>query len=239
MREAAEFLCHHIVVPIRDFVYPPVCVVCGSMIAGAERHCCSRCWSTFVRILPSDPAWVETEGKVRDGDVVGGFLSCYLFEHGCALQDVVHLLKYGHATSIGIRLGRDIGAVMMNGGTVPEPGILVPVPLHRVKERERGYNQSTYLSRGIAAICSLPVRENVLRRIRHTVSQTTLSRTERLANVGGAFAVPRSCRESVAGMTVYLVDDVITTGATVRACAAALNDAGVRRVVAVSAAIAL
>ena len=111
---------------------------------------------------------------------------------------------------------------------VAERAAVVPVPLAAARERERGYNQSACLAQGLAARWELPVWTRALARTRHTATQTQLTPEQRLVNVSGAFEVPRESRGALRRSHVVLVDDVVTTAATLNACAAALHAAGAR-----------
>jgi ComF family protein len=116
---------------------------------------------------------------------------------------------------------------------VPLPAdVLIPVPLHRRRQRERGYNQSALLAARFGASTQIPVRRDVLRRHRYTRSQTRLNAQERNQNVHGAFSCidQHDVEQSIVGKRVLLIDDVATTGATLRACAQVLRDQGARSV---------
>lgn len=104
--------------------------------------------------------------------------------------------------------------------------MVVPVPLHKARLRERGYNQSLLLAQVAGDVWRLPVREEVLVRTVNTRHQVELPRAQRLTNVAGAFAVPEQAREAVRGQHILLIDDVMTTGSTLLACARALHEAG-------------
>lgn len=125
-----------------------------------------------------------------------------------------------------------MGARMARTGwpadVLAERAALIPVPLARERHRERGYNQSELLARVIAGSWSLPVWTDVLTRRRKTKTQTRLTPGERLANVAGAFSVATGAERRLRGAHLVLVDDVITTAATLNACAHALYDAGAR-----------
>jgi ComF family protein len=112
---------------------------------------------------------------------------------------------------------------------------IVPLPLHKRKLRERGYNQSELIARGISEITGFPVRTDFVRRSKYTQTQTALSLDERKANMEDAFICGPA---DVGGTTVIVVDDIITTGSTVRSCAEVLKVAGAAEVIAASAAIA-
>lgn len=108
--------------------------------------------------------------------------------------------------------------------------MIVPVPLSRSRLRERGFNQSELLGKSLAAIWNIPLRAEVLVRLSSTRSQTELTPGERLGNVAGAFSIPANARHSLSGAHPVLLDDVVTTGATLRAAASALFAAGARTI---------
>jgi ComF family protein len=148
------------------------------------------------------------------------------------LRELIHLLKYEQVRPAANLLGRMLAEAMETlaphfTGTAP---LVVPVPLHRDKLRERGFNQSELIAR--AALkrrpggCELELRPGMLERVRPTLSQTGLTRAQRVENMRGAF----SAAEDVAGREVLLVDDVFTTGTTVSECARVLRRAGASRV---------
>jgi ComF family protein len=143
--------------------------------------------------------------------------------YGALLRRAIHTLKYGGEQ----RLARPLGGALAGrwrragrGGT-----ILVPVPIHAGRRRERGYDQAELLARAMASHIDLPV-VHALERHRSTVRQFALDRAQRRANVDGAFSVTRAASAAIADRWVVLVDDVVTTGATLAACAAALRAAG-------------
>lgn len=121
-------------------------------------------------------------------------------------------------------------AALFAGRAAPRVDVVVPVPLHKKRLRERGYNQSLLLARALAEVWQLSVREDVLVRTVNTRHQVRLSKHERMHNVAGAFAVPERARAELAGKRVLLVDDVMTTGSTLLACAKALHLAGAAQV---------
>ncbi|GAB4375543.1 MAG: hypothetical protein Kow0042_21070 [Calditrichia bacterium] len=131
-----------------------------------------------------------------------------------------------------IRLAQNAGilaASCLSHFTTNEPlDLIIPVPLHPVREKERGYNQSYHIARGLFSQSGLPIHQNLLRRIRHTRSQTELNREERRNNVDQAFQVVHD--PEIKGKTIALIDDVVTTGATLNECARVLKLAGARRV---------
>ena len=228
----------NVFVPLRDFVYPPVCLTCDTLLEGEEEKICARCWNAIPGVREGDPAWTGLRERLGAEGVVSDFFSCYLFEKEGTLKEIVHLMKYRGMSSLGERLGREVGKRMRAKPEFMSPESLIPVPLNRLKERERGYNQAEEVCRGISAETRLPVRSSYLIRRRYTESQTELDRDQRKENVRGAFVLRPGSRPALKGRTFILVDDVITTGSTVNACATVLLENGAGRVLAVSAALA-
>ncbi len=217
-----------------DIVFPPVCPACGCLRTPDEPVLCSACYRSLPRTTPDDPLYRDTAEKLCSGDLIDGLISPFAFVQGSALRELVHEMKYGGASRIGLMLGREIGRTI--SGSCAE--VTIPVPLHRTKLRERGYNQSALLCAGISEVTGIPCLRGVLVRSRYTATQTALDAVERAANVRDAFTVRRESLGTLAGSSVILVDDVVTTGATLRACAVALRAAGVERVLAATVGIA-
>ncbi len=219
-----------IVAPVIDFVYPPVCPICETLSVGNEKGICASCWEGFRDLGRLDPVCNALRARFEQDGSVDAFVACYLFQKEGALQEAVHLLKYRGWKSVGLRLGKEIGRRVVEASPAMHADWIVPVPLHRLKKRERGYNQSELLSEGITSITGIPTEKRLLRRSKYTQSQTTLDIGARRANVADAFSVRPSRSAEVRGKSLLLVDDVITTGATITACAAALKAAGATRV---------
>lgn len=205
-------------------VYPPLCLGCEVRLPTPEPGVplCPAC----VRAIPAAEigALSQRLARLPDGPVsFGAARALWLFDEGGAVQRVQHAAKYGNRPSLGVRLGREIGRAW-HEASQPQPDLIVPVPLHRMRRLERGYNQSHQLALGIGEALGVPVRDELLARQRPTRSQTSLSQSARWTNVADAFVCPKS----VAGTRILLVDDVVTTGATAVAAAAPLRSAGAR-----------
>ncbi|TCD47806.1 ComF family protein [Chlorobium sp. N1] len=208
-------------------LFPDVCVVCSSMLREDEDFCCSACRREFSPF----PSAVEAEMMLRSTiarRIGPEFLFdrgwCrYLFHKGSPLQEALHAMKYGGVHALCAVFGRELGEWMLTEGKGEVPfDIVVPVPLHRMKKTERTYNQAEKIAGGLSAVMGMPVMDRLLVRRRRTPSQTGLAAVDRLRNLAGAFSasgVPRGAR-------VLLVDDVVTTGATMSAAADALMRAG-------------
>ncbi len=195
----------------------PVCVRCGRFLdtAGAE-PVCGRC-------LEREPAYAVHR-------------SCGLY--GGTLKDVILLFKYRRYAPLGRPLARFAdGSLGADGRLWTGADALVPVPLHPARRRERGFNQSRLLALELGRLRGLGVLDGVLVKTRNAPAQAGLKAAERERNVRGTYAVRRADR--VGGRTLVLVDDVTTTGATLRECARVLVEAGAREVRAVTLAQAL
>lgn len=233
-----NLLYRSILVPLRDFIYPPVCFVCDNLLPAGEDRVCMGCWNSFAQVDSCHPTWAEIREKFDAQGTIDDLLSCFLFEKEGALQDILHMLKYRGMKSFGIRLGREIGYRMIEHPEYARAEALLPVPLHRRKERERGYNQAEVICRGIQEVTGIPIDTSLLVRNKYTLSQTKLTLEERRQNVGDAFGVARDHRSIISGKCYILVDDVITTGSTINACAEALRANGAEKIFAASAALA-
>lgn len=141
---------------------------------------------------------------------------------------IVHALKYSGWSRVAEAMAERLARMTWPVDVVEERTALVPVPLAASRERERGYNQSALIASGLSRRWGIPVWADVVTRTRVTRTQTELTPGERLSNVAGAFRVRNSERASLRGAHVILVDDVVTTGATLGACASALFEAGSR-----------
>lgn len=148
--------------------------------------------------------------------------------HSGTGQSIVHALKYGRWHSVASEIAERMARLGWPLDVLEERAAVVPVPLASARLRERGFNQSERLARTLADRWRLPAWADVLERSRSTETQTRLTPEERLANVSGAFRVCDTARQRLSGSHVVLVDDVVTTAATLNACAAALVAGGAR-----------
>jgi ComF family protein len=153
---------------------------------------------------------------------IEGGTALFRFEKGSRFQVLLHELKYRKNRKAGTYLGRLLGRELLNT-CFAECNLLIPVPLHPRRLRERGYNQSEIIAKGVAAITGIPVNSRVLVRTRSEGSQTSRGRYDRFENVLGQFRVS-SDSPDLNGLRILLVDDVVTTGATLEACCRALQD---------------
>lgn len=218
-----------------DFVLPRTCVVCSAAIgARNDAMVCGHCWSRLI-LLPSPTCprcgHPTGGGQCRWCNLLPAYVRsarsvCWATD-GVGL-DVVHALKYGGWSALAREMAIRMARVPWPIDVLEERTALVPVPLSTKRLRERGYNQAEVLANGLASRWGIAVRTDLLHRVRHTRSQTRLTPGDRLRNVSGAFCAPPSARGVLRGAHILLVDDVVTTAATLNACAAALCAGGAR-----------
>ena len=215
----------HVWHPLLDVIFPPICFHCNTPLnASRLLPLCDAC---LDGLTPISPAWVQKHVVDRIEDRAVDTIIVAL-EFNAIIQSLIHHLKYQAMPGLGIRLGKWIAPQVVAQLPTERDIGLVPVPLHRKRQRERGYNQSEKIALGLRAKTGIPLLKKALKRHRHTRSQTTLNRQERQENVANAFRVsPKTPLPA----TIILVDDVVTTGATMNACAWALKTAGVQRVI--------
>jgi len=159
------------------------------------------------------------------GKVPVRFVLSYLhFKPKGRVQRLLHQLKYKGASDLGAHLGKRYGAVLVDHQLHEQFDIVIPVPLHKQKQKKRGYNQSDSFAEGLGASMQIPVHVSVLKRTLNTTSQTSKSRLDRWQNVEQVFQVRE--QNAVKGKRVLLADDVMTTGATLEACVKVLLNSG-------------
>jgi competence protein ComFC len=181
-----------------------ICIVCGRPIAaqGEPPHPCGACRTAAPHFSRHRSAG----------------------EYGGALRETLLLFKFRKYKPLAKPLAAFVAAALPDGAELWGDGVFVPVPLHRKRRRERGFNQAEALASALGRLTGRPVEKRALRRVADIPPQTTMGRAERMANVRGAFRVVRP--ERIRGRVVVLVDDVFTTGSTLGECARELWGAG-------------
>lgn len=220
---------------ILDFFLPRICISCQSLLIEYEHIVCKQCCDSIskvsIELLES-----EFKRKFEKENIITEFLSLYLFEKDKTLQKIIHDFKYNGNFKTAFFLGELVGSNFKNEILKWKADLIIPVPLHHLKKADRGYNQSYYISKGISKITGITVSSKVLKRIRNTPSQTELNLEERQENVRNAFKVKKL--SSIRSKKLIIVDDVITTGATVTECGKELLRNGASKVYALSVALA-
>lgn len=227
---------------LRDFFYPPLCVLCYNPLAEnndwfcpeciekleqnvTEREACPRCsHNRKIKECTCDIAWDHYFERAFS-----------FFDFDETVQDIAHHIKYKGKKSLAYYVGKEYSRLIPDEFYKGIDGIL-SVPLHYLRKMKRGYNQADHLARGIieGSDRSLPYLNRILLRKKYTRTQTKLDREERQKNLANAFTVDSGMGDYIKGKNLILVDDVVTTGATTDLCTRVLLDAGVREVRVVS-----
>jgi len=202
----------------QDFVsliYPRLCMACMANAPVRGEHMCMACQID----LPYTDQHRHRENTFTDR-LWGRFplqtaSSQLLMIKGGITENIIYNIKYKNATALATSLGRSYGWQLIKSPLYQDVDVIVPVPIHHSKLKTRGYNQSTMYAEGIAEAMEIPMLETGLKKLRNTTSQTRKSRMERLMNVEGEYAVQGA--DHLKGKHVLLVDDVMTTGATLEA----------------------
>jgi len=203
-----------------ELIFPRSCVVCKQKLTRSEQYLCLKCLLQMPR---------TTHPKTKDNPMEQLFYGRVPIEQACAFfefkkgsnyQHILHELKYRGQKELGEYAGMLFGAGLKQDHRISTADLICPVPLHVKKERKRGYNQSYHIALGLSKSLSIPVNNVNLFRCSHTSTQTRKSRWERWQNVEGIFDLKDPAQFN--NKHIILVDDVVTTGATIEACAAAI-----------------
>ncbi|MCS6822620.1 MAG: phosphoribosyltransferase family protein [Microscillaceae bacterium] len=212
-----------------ELIFPTCCVVCSQVLVSNETWICTPCRFEL-------PTFTDFQNKDTDLRKVFGtrvpnmeYALAYLkFSKRGKVQAILHHLKYNHSPELGEVLGRWFGQLLFEANFNTVFDLIIPVPLHPSKLKKRGYNQSEVFAKGLSQTLQLPYQNDVLIRTKATETQTKKNRLERLQNVANVFEVVQP--QIVQNKHVLVVDDVVTTGATLEACLLALIEAGCAKV---------
>ena len=226
-----------------SLLYPPVCTICGGSVRAGE-YLCNRCEAKAVRIVAP---FCRKCSEPFEGSITTEF-TCANCAHrtiyfdaavsayrGCGIvREIIHEFKYGRQIHLRHLVARWLQAALdderIRGSRFD---VIVPVPLHAARQRERGFNQARLLAELLSAHTSIPFKP-MLERIRYTTTQTALDRSERMENLHNAFRLRKNA--NVQDLRMLLIDDVLTTGSTLSECARVLKRAGALSVHAATAA---
>ena len=206
-----------------NLFFPRVCAACGNILLDSEDTVCTICRyllpKTQYELNPDNPLAQMFYGQMPFNAVMAEFF----FSKTGKVQHLIHGLKYHHCRENGIFLGQEIGKSLLKAADYQNIDYIIPVPLHPKKEKIRGYNQSHVIAEGISEMTDIPIAEDTLVRSVFTATQTRKTREERWENVKDIFELKNA--ERIANKHVLLVDDVLTTGATIMSAGKALMQA--------------
>ena len=203
-----------------DLIFPPRCSACEESLTPGDQFFCTHCWSqlkpydlqNYSDHLMDQHFW----GRVR----VEATAALFPYYPKGLVQQVIHNIKYRGDKRLGRFCGEWLGHLLKEAQNFQSVDAILPVPLFRKRMRNRGYNQSQLIAKGISKVMKLPVIENGLSRSRSTASQTSFNRFERIKNMESAF---HASPNLAAYNHLLLIDDVVTTGATLEACIRAIR----------------
>ena len=211
----------------QDFIYlffPRPCLACSDALVKGEETICTRCLmempKSYYHLDRQNPFYQKLRGRIS----VERVMALFKFVKQTRIQHLMHALKYKNHPEIGVALGRIYGSELKEAGIQNEIDMIIPVPLHRSKKRSRGFNQSERFGYGLSEVLGIPCLDEVLIRTIKTETQTRKTRLNRWQNVKEVFQLGNP--EQVRGKRILMVDDVITTGATLEACGSVLLESG-------------
>ncbi len=207
-----------------DLIWPKICLACEQPLYKHEETLCTVCLVSLPRTnfhrFQDNPVSRMLWGKAQ----IEGAASYFHFEKSGPVQRLIHQFKYKGFKETGIEIGKQYGAELKTQTPFSEVDLIIPVPLHKNKLKKRGYNQSEFFAAGLAQSMGVPYDNNLLFRAVDTETQTHKTRYERFTNVEKIFTLRTD--HGISGKHILLVDDVITTGSTLEACAHVLAAAG-------------
>ena len=205
--------------------YPHLCAGCGNNILSADQSICHRCIAQFPATGFAQQNGNPVEKLFWGRIPVSAACSGFYFTRSSTMQHVLHALKYKDHKDAGRVMGRLMGHLLQQSNRFSNIDVIVPLPLFPDKEIRRGYNQAAIIAEGIQEVLQVPMISDAICRNRYTESQTHKNRIERWENVGGVFSLkdPAKIRQK----KILLVDDVVTTGASLEACGSAILQGGI------------
>ena len=201
-------------------LYPDLCVACQQDLPVRHSCFCLRCQWKNIPFDLSNPSDNACTARLWGRLPVQWGSAAYHFTRKSPIQKALHHLKYHNKPDIGVMIGRELGKKLLANPACAPVDAIVPVPLHPKRERLRGYNQSTVFAQGLSDAMNVPLLSQSLLRCTHTATQTNKKRMERFQNVGEVFTVQHE--HLLKGKHLLLVDDVLTTGATLEMCGLSL-----------------
>lgn len=218
-----------------DFFLPRFCLCCNEKLDPDTKVICDLCFSQ-IQVVDQSRLAAEYNHKFIDEKIIENFFSLFLFEASGNIQTLLHELKYNNKFSLGKFLGELLAKSSKDIINTEAIDLIIPMPLHSLKKAERGYNQAYFIAKGFSKIIDKPIATKVVKRKKYTQSQTKLTAEERKENMQDAFKVVKS--KQIENKNILLIDDVITSGASVSALGKELKDSNANRIFAVSVALA-
>ena len=210
-----------------NLLFPDLCNGCGNLLYRGEKNICTKCLYdlpyTDFHLYEDNLVAKQLWGRMP----VNAAMAMLYFKKGTKVQNLIHSLKYKGKTEVGLTLGKLLANRLLKSEMYADIDLVIPVPLHEKKLRQRGYNQSEYIATGLAEGLGVAVSTKNLTRNKSTESQTKKARYTRYENMQDVFSVKNET--DLLNKHILLVDDVITTGATLEACGNVLINNGIKK----------
>jgi len=213
---------------VRDFLslfFPQVCFACDGNLVHGENEICTACLLDLPKTDFHNNIHNEFHQKLVGRLPVKFVLAQFVFNKRGKVQRLLHHLKYRNQPKIGVTLGKVYG-YMLKENYQNEFDLIIPVPLHPARQKKRGYNQSMEFAKGLSEIMNIPCSDDLVHRILETETQTKRTKLERWQNVSEVFKIAN--QDFLKDKRILLVDDVITTGSTLEACAKVILECGIK-----------
>lgn len=217
-----------------DIILPRFCLHCKSKLTLMENTLCKECFSR-INFASKERMQYEFQRKFAEHKIISDFQSLFLFEVTSPIKTVLHELKYEKKFMIGKYVGSLINDYLAEEIFNWKADYIIPVPLHKLKKAQRGYNQSEFIAKEISKLLNVKLKTNLIKRVKYTETQTSMNLTERRENMKDAFVL--NSKIDLKNKRIIILDDVITTGATIEACGKILKEKGAAEVFALSAAL--
>lgn len=210
---------------ISSLFYPRECPVCKRILVTGEDIFCTECLVKFPWADPDLQSMGNYFNSLPKSIRPEKLFSLFHYNTGEDTKNLLFSIKYHNRPKLAYNIGRMLGEHIKEH---LKGDIIIPIPLHPKREAERGYNQSVQIAKGVSHITGIPYSTDVLVRTKHTKTQTEQNREHRIASMDGAFTLKNS--SAIEGKRVILIDDVITTGATIGACLQAISNSNVKNI---------
>ncbi len=212
-----------------DFISPRACRICGKRLSKAEEEICTVCNRHLPRTVYASVPYDNNMAKRFWGRFnIERAAALFFYESHNSPSRLIHELKYHGKEELGVWLGRITAEEFSSHGFFDGIEMIVPVPITWRRRWKRGYNQSDAIARGVSEVTGIPVNTKALKRTDFSKSQTQLSASERMGNVENAFCIRKG--KGIEGKHILLIDDIVTTGATVSECGKQLEKAGAEKI---------
>lgn len=209
--------------PLLSLFLPRRCVICDKRLGKGEEHICAGCLTTLIHPTLLDPTDNEVARRIWGFHTIRAGVTLYYYKRGSEAHQLLQAMKYRGRIDVCKSMGRMLASTFTDSGFFDTIDAIVPIPLSKARRRWRGYNQASHIAQGISKVTGIPILEKALARVKDNETQTHQNYTQRVENVKDIFAVEKQL--PIDGKHLLIIDDVITTGATLHSAIATLSKA--------------